>query len=171
MSAKKLLSLWGLKWNPFTPELPGDAMLVTPKIDSFAWRVEQLVQDGGFALISGESGTGKSVALRIVAQRRIQLTRSQAERFYAVHAERSFYNDLCNYMISGPVVPQVLEGENAIARNREIMGATNPTAADPGTIRADFGESVEANSTHGSDAPETAAVEIAFFFSDIDIVG
>ncbi len=113
----------------------------------------------------------EEAGLRIIAQRRIQLTRSQAESFYAVHAERSFYNDLCDYMISGPVVVQALEGENAIARNREIMGATNPAAADPGTIRADFGESVEANSTHGSDAPETAAAEIAFFFSDIDIVG
>lgn len=113
----------------------------------------------------------EEAGLRIVAQKRIQLTRDHAERFYAVHAERSFYQDLCSYMISGPVVVQVLEGENAIARNREIMGATNPTNAEPGTIRADFGESVEANSTHGSDAPETAAVEIAFFFSDIDIVG
>ncbi len=113
----------------------------------------------------------EEAGLRIVAQRRIHLTRSQAKRFYAVHAERSFYDDLCDYMTSGPVVVQVLEGENAIARNREIMGATNPANADAGTIRADFGESVEANSTHGSDAPETAAVEIAFFFSDIDIAG
>ncbi len=109
--------------------------------------------------------------LRIVAQERIRLTREQAEAFYAVHAERSFYDDLCAYMISGPVVVQVLEGEDAIARNREIMGATNPANAEPDTIRAEYGESVEANSVHGSDAPETAAFEIGFFFSDIEIIG
>ena len=109
--------------------------------------------------------------LRIVAQKRVRLTREQAEAFYAVHAERSFYDDLCAYMISGPVVVQVLEGEDAIARNREIMGATNPANAEAYTIRADFGESVEANSVHGSDAPETAAFEIGFFFGDIEIVG
>ncbi len=109
--------------------------------------------------------------LRIVAQTRVRLTREQAEAFYAVHAERSFYDDLCAYMISGPVLVQVLEGEDAIARNREIMGATNPANAEPDTIRAEYGESVEANSVHGSDAPETAAFEIGFFFSDIEIVG
>ncbi len=109
--------------------------------------------------------------LRIVAQKRVRLTREQAEAFYAVHAERSFYDDLCAYMISGPVVVQVLEGEDAIARNREIMGATNPANAEPDTIRAEYGESVEANSVHGSDALETAAFEIGFFFSDIEIVG
>ncbi len=109
--------------------------------------------------------------LRIVAQKRIRLTREQAEAFYAVHAERSFYDDLCAYMISGPVVVQLLEGEDAIARNREIMGATNPANAEPDTIRAEYGESVEANSVHGSDAPETAAFEIGFFFSDIEIIG
>lgn len=113
----------------------------------------------------------EEAGLRIVAQRRIQLTRAQAERFYAIHAGRSFYNDLCTFMTSGPVVVQVLEGENAIARNREIMGATNPANAARGTIRKDFGESVEANSVHGSDGPETAATEIAFFFSGVDIVG
>jgi len=113
----------------------------------------------------------EEAGLRIVAQRRVRLTRDQAERFYAVHAGRSFYNDLCNFMTSGPVVVQVLEGENAIARNREVMGATNPANAARGTIRKDFGESVEANSVHGSDAPQTAATEIAFFFSAIDIVG
>ncbi len=113
----------------------------------------------------------EEAGLRIIAQKRLRLTRAQAEAFYAVHAERSFYDDLCAYMISGPVVAQVLEGEDAIAQKREIMGATNPANAAEGTIRADFGESVEANSTHGSDAPETAAVEIAFFFSDIDIAG
>lgn len=109
--------------------------------------------------------------LRIVAQKRIRLTREQAEQFYGVHRERPFFNDLCSFMVSGPVVVQVLEGENAIARNREIMGATNPENADPGTIRKDFAESVEANSVHGSDAPETAAQEIAFFFSQTEIVG
>ncbi|MEE8202238.1 MAG: nucleoside-diphosphate kinase [Alphaproteobacteria bacterium] len=109
--------------------------------------------------------------LAIIAQKRLHLTRGQAERFYAVHAERSFFSDLCSYMSSGPVVVQVLEGEDAIARNREIMGATNPANADEGTIRAEFGETVEANSVHGSDSPETAEAEISFFFSAVDIVG
>jgi nucleoside-diphosphate kinase len=109
--------------------------------------------------------------LRIVAQKRLWLTRGQAEAFYAVHKERPFFNDLCNFMISGPIVVQVLEGENAIARNREMMGATNPANAAPGTIRKDFAESIEANSVHGSDGPETAAQEIAFFFSGLEIVG
>lgn len=109
--------------------------------------------------------------LQIVAQRRIHLTLKEAEGFYAVHKERAFFNDLCEFMSSGPVVVQVLEGENAIARNREIMGATNPANADDGTIRKEFGESIEANSAHGSDSPETAATEIAYFFSQTDIVG
>jgi nucleoside-diphosphate kinase len=113
----------------------------------------------------------EEAGLRIVAQRRARLTREQAERFYAVHRERPFYATLCTFMSSGPVVLQVLEGEAAVARNREVMGATNPANAAPGTIRADFAESVEANSVHGSDAPETAAAEIAFFFSEIEIVG
>ena len=107
--------------------------------------------------------------LRVVASRMIHLTRSQAQDFYAVHRERPFYNDLVDYMTSGPVVVQVLEGESAITRNREIMGATNPVDAAPGTIRADFAESVEANAVHGSDAPETAREEISFFFEDSDI--
>ena len=107
--------------------------------------------------------------LRVIASRMIQLTRSQAHDFYAVHRERPFYNDLVDYMTSGPVVVQVLEGESAITRNREIMGATNPADAAPGTIRADFAESVEANAVHGSDAPETAREEISFFFEDSDI--
>ena len=107
--------------------------------------------------------------LRVIASRMIQLTRSQAQDFYAVHRERPFYNDLVDYMTSGPVVVQVLEGESAITRNREIMGATNPADAAPGTIRADFAESVEANAVHGSDAPETAQEEISFFFEDSDI--
>ncbi|MFP6687705.1 MAG: nucleoside-diphosphate kinase [Alphaproteobacteria bacterium] len=109
--------------------------------------------------------------LSIVAQRRLRLTAEQAQQFYAVHAERAFYGDLCTYMVSGPIVAQVLEGENAIARNREVMGATNPANADDGTIRKDFGESVEANSVHGSDSPENAAIEIAYFFAETDIVG
>ena len=107
--------------------------------------------------------------LRVIASRMIQLTRSQAQDFYAVHRERPFYNDLVDYMTSGPVVVQVLEGESAITRNREIMGATNPADAAPGTIRADFAESVEANAVHGSDAPETSREEISFFFEDSDI--
>ncbi len=113
----------------------------------------------------------EDAGLRIVAQRRIRLTRDQAERFYDVHKERSFFDDLCTFMCSGPVVVQVLEGEDAIAGNREVMGATNPANADEGTIRRDFAESIEANSAHGSDSPETAAREIAYFFSDTDIVG
>lgn len=121
--------------------------------------------------------TGKIIAkleeagLRVVAQRRIQLTKEQAESFYGVHRERPFFNDLVAFMTSGPVVVQVLEGENAVARNREVMGATNPAEADEGTIRKEFAESIEANSVHGSDAPETAAEEIAFFFKEDEIVG
>ncbi len=109
--------------------------------------------------------------LRIIAQRRIQLTRTQAEAFYGVHKERPFFNDLCAFMTSGPVVVQALEGEDAIAQNRKVMGATNPAEAEAGTIRKDFAESIEANSVHGSDAPETAKDEIAFFFAGVDIVG
>ncbi len=113
----------------------------------------------------------EEAGLRIIAQKRVRLTREQAEGFYAVHKERPFFNDLCTFMTSGPVVLQVLEGENAIARNREVMGATNPANAAAGTIRKEFAESIEANSVHGSDAPETAAVEIAYFFSQIELVG
>ncbi len=109
--------------------------------------------------------------LRIVAQKRIRLTRERAEGFYAVHRERPFFSSLCEFMTSGPVVVQVLEGEDAIARYREIMGATNPADAGPGTIRAEYAESLEANSVHGSDAPETADFEIGYFFSDDEIVG
>ena len=121
--------------------------------------------------------TGKIVAkleeagLRVVAQKRIHLTRERAEAFYEVHKERPFYNDLCTFMTSGPVVVQVLEGENAVERNREVMGATNPAEAAAGTIRAEFAENIEANSVHGSDAQDTAAREIAFFFADDEIVG
>ena len=113
----------------------------------------------------------EEAGLSVVAQRRMRLTPEQAQQFYAVHSERAFFDDLCAFMTSGPVVVQVLEGEDAISKNREVMGATNPANADEGTIRRDFGESVEANSAHGSDAPETAAEEIAFFFRGIDIVG
>lgn len=109
--------------------------------------------------------------LSIVAQKRVRLTQAQAEGFYAVHSERPFFGDLCEFMISGPVVVQVLEGENAVQANRDIMGATNPANADEGTIRKDFGESIEANSVHGSDSEENAAIEIAFFFSNLEIVG
>ncbi|HMB78032.1 MAG TPA: nucleoside-diphosphate kinase [Kiloniellaceae bacterium] len=121
--------------------------------------------------------TGKITALledaglRVIASKRMHLTRAQAEGFYAVHRERPFFNDLCSFMTSGPVVVQVLEGEDAIARNREVMGATNPENADDGTIRKLYAESIEANSVHGSDAPETAAQEIKYFFSDIELVG
>jgi nucleoside-diphosphate kinase len=113
----------------------------------------------------------EEAGLRIVAQKRLRLTKDQAEKFYGVHAERSFFNELVAFMISGPVVVQALEGENAVARNREIMGATNPANAAAGTIRADFAESVEANSVHGSDSAENAAKEVAFFFSECEIVG
>jgi nucleoside-diphosphate kinase len=113
----------------------------------------------------------EEAGLRIVAQRRIQLTTDQAGKFYAVHKERPFYNDLCKFMTSGPVVVQVLEGENAVAKNREVMGATNPANAAAGTIRKEFAESIEANSVHGSDSAENAKIEIAFFFSETEIVG
>lgn len=121
--------------------------------------------------------TGKIVAkfeeggLRVVASKRIWMTRKQAEDFYAVHKERPFFGELVDFMISGPVVVQVLEGEGAIVRNREIMGATDPKKAAPGTIRAEFAESIGENSVHGSDAPETAQIEIAYFFSGSEIVG
>jgi len=113
----------------------------------------------------------ESAGLRVVASKRIHMTKEQAGGFYAVHKERPFFNDLVTFMASGPVVVQVLEGENAIAKNREVMGATNPADAAPGTIRADFAESIDANSVHGSDAPETAAEEIKYFFSDDELVG
>ena len=121
--------------------------------------------------------TGKIVArfeesgLRVIAQRRLRLTREQAEGFYKVHAERPFFDDLCRFMTSGPVVVQVLEGEDAVKRNRDIMGATNPANAEPGTIRKELAESIEANSVHGSDSDENAAIEIAFFFKPEEIVG
>ena len=113
----------------------------------------------------------EEAGLRIVAQKRIQLTKEQAGGFYAVHKERPFYNDLVSFMMSGPVVVQVLEGENAIVKYLEVMGATNPAEADAGTIRAEYAKSIDANTVHGSDAPETAAEEILFFFSEDEIVG
>ena len=112
----------------------------------------------------------EDAGLRIVGQRRVRLSREQAEAFYAVHRARPFFNDLCSFMVSGPVVVQVLEGDNAVAKNREIMGATDPAKANPGTIRKDFAESIEANSAHGSDSLDNAKQEIAFFFSGLDIV-
>jgi nucleoside-diphosphate kinase len=113
----------------------------------------------------------EQAGLRIVAQRRLQLTRGEAEAFYAVHRERPFFAGLVEFMTSGPVVVQVLEGENAVTRNREVMGATDPKKAAPGTIRAEFAENIEANSVHGSDSSENAQVEIGFFFAGIEIVG
>ncbi len=113
----------------------------------------------------------EAAGLRIVAQKRIRLSREQAEAFYDVHKERPFYDSLCDFMTSGPVVVQVLEAENAVALNRKVMGATNPADADADTIRADFAESLEANSAHGSDSPDNAAREVAFFFTDEEIVG
>ncbi len=113
----------------------------------------------------------EGAGLRIIAQKRIWMSRQHAQAFYAVHAARPFYDDLVDFMVSGPVVVQVLEGENAIALNREIMGATNPANAAPGTIRKDFAESIEANSVHGSDSAENAAIEIAYFFAGNELVG
>ena len=121
--------------------------------------------------------TGKVISkleeagLRIVAQKRVHLTKEQAGGFYAVHRERPFYGELVDFMTSGPVVLQVLEGENAVAKNREVMGATNPANAEAGTIRADLAESIEANTVHGSDSLENAKTEIAFFFKPEEIVG
>ena len=113
----------------------------------------------------------EEAGLRVVASKRIHMSKDQAEGFYGVHRERPFFNDLVSFMTSGPVVVQVLEGEDAVKRNRDIMGATNPANAAAGTIRKDFAESIEANSVHGSDAPETAKDEIAFFFSGLELVG
>ena len=113
----------------------------------------------------------EEAGLRIIAQKRIHLSKVQAGVFYEVHSERPFYGELCDFMASEPVVVQVLEGEGAILKNREVMGATNPAEAAAGTIRAEFAESVGENSVHGSDAPETAAVEIAYFFSGLELVG
>jgi nucleoside-diphosphate kinase len=113
----------------------------------------------------------EEAGLRVVASKRIQLTLAQAQQFYGVHKDRPFFDELCEFMISEPIVVQVLEGEDAIAKNREVMGATNPADAAPGTIRKEFALSIGENSVHGSDAPETAAEEIAFFFSGLELVG
>ena len=113
----------------------------------------------------------EEAGLRVIASKRIRMSREQAEGFYAVHKERPFFNDLVSFMISGPVVVQVLEGENAVAKNREVMGATNPANAEPGTIRKALAESIEANSVHGSDSLENAKVEIDYFFKPDEIVG
>lgn len=111
----------------------------------------------------------EKAGLKIIAAKMKQLSRADAEGFYAVHRERPFFNALVDFMISGPVMIQVLDGENAIAKNRELMGATNPKEAAPGTIRADFADSIDANAVHGSDGPDTAATEIAYFFTDTDV--
>lgn len=113
----------------------------------------------------------EEAGLRIIAQKRIHLSKDQAGVFYEVHAERPFYDELCDFMASEPVVVQVLEGEGAILKNREVMGATNPAEAAEGTVRAEYAESVGENSVHGSDAPETAAAEIAYFFAGLELVG
>lgn len=113
----------------------------------------------------------EKAGFRIIAQKRVQLSRAQAEQFYIVHKERPFYGELVDYMISGPVVVQVLEAENAVLKNRDLMGATNPANAAEGTIRKTFAESIERNSVHGSDSEENAAIEIAYFFSGTEIVG
>ncbi len=113
----------------------------------------------------------EDAGLRVVASKRMKLSREQAESFYAVHKDRPFYGELCDFMTSGPVVVQVLEGEDAVKANRDVMGATNPADADEGTIRKAYAEGIEANSVHGSDSAENAATEIAFFFNDDEIVG
>jgi nucleoside-diphosphate kinase len=113
----------------------------------------------------------EAAGLRIIAQKRLHLSLAQAQAFYAVHAERAFFGELCQFMIGGPVVVQVLQGEDAVAKYRDIMGATNPVNAKEGTIRQEFAESIEANSVHGSDSAENAANEIAYFFSDLEVVG
>ncbi|BEV02041.1 nucleoside-diphosphate kinase [Novosphingobium olei] len=122
-------------------------------------------------LTGGVTKMLEEAGLRVVASKRIHMSREQAEGFYAVHKERPFFNDLVEFMISGPVVVQVLEGEDAVKRNRDVMGATNPANADEGTIRKTYAESIEANSVHGSDSEENAATEIAFFFKPEEIVG
>ena len=127
------------------------------------------VHEAVFVEVECDDARLEKAGLRIVAQKRLRLSRDTAERFYAVHAERPFYRSLVDFMISGPVVVQVLEGDNAVQKNRDVMGATDPAKAAAGTIRKDFAESIEANSVHGSDSPENAAQEIAFFFSQVEI--
>jgi nucleoside-diphosphate kinase len=157
-------------------------MLVDQKLNpSYIKRTKLMVLERTFSIVKPDATkrnlVGQIVAkfeqggLRVVAQKRIQLTLAQAQQFYGVHSERPFFGELCEFMVSEPIVVQVLEGENAIARNREIMGATNPADADAGTIRKEFALSIGENSVHGSDAPETAAEEISFFFSGLELVG
>tara|TARA_B110001450_G_scaffold181239_1_gene169344 strand:- start:330 stop:812 length:483 start_codon:yes stop_codon:yes gene_type:complete len=144
-------------------------------------RILEMALERTFSIIKPDATkrnlTGKinakfeDAGLRIVAQKRIHLTMEQAGEFYGVHRERPFFAELCEFMASAPIIAQVLEGEGAIAKNREVMGATNPADAAAGTIRADFAQSVGENSVHGSDAPETAALEIAYFFSGLELVG
>ena len=134
-------------------------------------RTFSIIKPDGVArnLIGEVVGRFEKAGLTVIAQRMTHLSQREAEAFYAVHKARPFFNDLVKYMTSGPVVVQVLEGEGAIAKNREIMGATDPKKAAPGTIRADLAQSIEANTVHGSDAPETAAIEIAFFFAGTEL--
>jgi nucleoside-diphosphate kinase len=134
-------------------------------------RTFSIIKPDGVArnLIGEVTSRLEKAGLRVVASRLHQLSKAEAEGFYAVHKARPFFNDLVSYMISGPVVLQVLEGENAVAKNREVMGATDPKKADKGTIRADLAESIEANTVHGSDSLENAAIEIAYFFAQTDI--
>ena len=157
-------------------------MLIDPKSNlSHTKRTNLMAFERTFSIVKPDATkrnlVGQIVAkfeqggLRVVAQKRIQLTLAQAQQFYGVHSERPFFGELCDFMVSEPIVVQVLEGENAIARNREIMGATNPADADAGTIRKEFALSIGENSVHGSDAPETAAEEISFFFSGLELVG
>ncbi|MDR0677112.1 MAG: nucleoside-diphosphate kinase [Holosporaceae bacterium] len=121
-------------------------------------------------LVGAINSRFEQAGLRIIAQKRLQLTKSQAEKFYEVHRGKAFYNSLCEYMASAPIVVQVLCGEDAVAENRKIMGSTNPANAEVGTIRRDFGQSIEHNSVHGSDSLENAEIEISFFFSQLEIV-
>ena len=134
------------------------------------WTLLIIKLDGVEKNLIGEIyGRFEKAGLQVIAAKMLHLDRRKAEGFYAVHSERPFFNDLVSYMISGPVIVQVLEGEDAISRHRELMGATNPAEADPGTIRADFAASIEENAVHGSDGPDTAAQEISFFFAESDI--
>jgi nucleoside-diphosphate kinase len=163
-----------LKGLPPGPRAYMKARFVEPKAEFMAIEhtLSIIKPDATRRNLTGEINARlEKAGLRIVAQKRLWLSRQQAEKFYEVHKARPFYGDLCRFMTSGPVVVQVLEGEDAVARNREVMGATDPAKAAAGTIRRDFAESIEANSVHGSDSPENAAREIAFFFADTEIVG
>jgi nucleoside-diphosphate kinase len=162
---------WAPVYNPLAPRRPH--LLPKDRILMAAERTFSIIKPDATRrnLTGAINARLEAAGLRIVAQKRIHMTRAQAESFYGVHRERPFFNDLVTFMTSGPVVVQVLEGENAVAKNREVMGATNPANAAPGTIRKDFAESIEANSVHGSDSAENAAIEIAYFFAGSEIVG